>query len=330
MNILVTGGTGFIGNYLVRGLVAEGHRCRCLVRDLHSINKLADHSQVDFVEGDVAMIETLENIGKGIEAVYHLAGAGHVSAVSKEAFQSFFRLNVRGTRNIMEACGRSGVKRFIHFSSTAAMGLTRRREIDETVPCEPETPYQRSKYQSELAAFETGKKLGLEVIILRPCMVYGPGGKGEFLKFCRLIKKGVFPRVGTGKNLTPMVHVQDVAQAAIRALQSGRSGEVYLIASETSPPFKEIHRLVTRTLGTRRPYFYVPLPVALLAAYLLEKWAFLNKVTPVVSRKNILSFATGRVFSTLKASDDLRYVPTQKLESGIEETIRWYQQMKLL
>ena len=125
---------------------------------------------------------------KYIDTVYHLAAAGHVAAVSKQAERSFFDLNVQGTKNLIKACGRNDVRRFFHFSSTAAMGLIKRPIIDETVECNPQTPYQKSKYQSELIAFETGKEQGIEVIVFRPCMVYGPGGKGEFLMFCRLIK----------------------------------------------------------------------------------------------------------------------------------------------
>ena len=167
----------------------------------------------------------------------------------------------------MEACGRDGVKRFIHFSSTAAMGLIKLSVIAETVPCQPKTLYQKSKYESEIAAFETGKKFGMEVIVLRPCMVYGPGGKGEFLKFCRLIKKGIFPRIGLGKNLTPIVHVFDVVQAAVNALDKGRAEELYLIASETSPRLADIFDAITEALKIRRIYFYVPLWVAYCIAF---------------------------------------------------------------
>ncbi len=105
-------------------------------------------------------------------------------------------MNVKGTKALLVACGEAGVGRFIHFSSTAAMGLIKAEKIDESIPCNPQTPYQKSKCQSERVALEVGKQLSIEVIVLRPCMVYGPGGKGEFHKFYRLIRRGVFPRVG--------------------------------------------------------------------------------------------------------------------------------------
>lgn len=327
MNILITGATGFIGRHLLKALVKDGHRCRCLVRSPSNVDELFNHSKIELFEGDVTEHDSLKDVGEGIDVAYHLAAAGHVASVSEEDYKAFFKLNVHGTKNIIEACGRDGVRRFIHFSSTAAMGLIKLPKIDETVPCQPQTPYQKSKYQSELAAFETGKKFGMEVIVFRPCMVYGPGGKGEFLKFCRLIKKGVFPRVGLGQNLTPSVYVLDVVEVAVNALYKGKGRQVYIIASDSSPPLIDIHRSITKALGIKRIYYYVPLWVAYLGAYLLEKLATARNIPPIVSRKNIISVVTGRVFSISKASNELAYKPKSRIETAVQETIRWYQKM---
>lgn len=330
MNILITGATGFIGRHLLKALIEKGHHCRCLVRESSSLDELFDDSLVELFQGDVTKPKTLKGVGKSIEAVYHLAAAGHVAAVSKEAYNVFFNLNVQGTRNIVEVCGQDGVKRFIHFSSTAAMGLIKLSIIDENVPCQPKTPYQKSKYESELAAFETGNKFGMEVIVLRPCMVYGPGGKGEFLKFCKLIKKGIFPRIGLGKNLTPIVHVHDVVRAAVNALDKGVAGEVYLIASETSPPLADIFDAITETLQIRRIYFYVPLWVAYSIAFFLERISMISSKPPIVSRRNIISTITDRVFDIHKAKTELSYNPAKDLKQGVEETTNWFWHQNLL
>jgi len=331
MNILITGTTGFIGKYLLRQLLKEGHNCRCLVRrDTTDTDVFFKRPDIELFMGDITRPETLNDIGKGIDIVFHLAAAGHVAAVSEEAYKDFYNLNVQGTKNIIKACSQNGVRRLIHFSSTAAMGTIKLPVIDEGVQCRPQTPYQKSKYESELTAFKTGKKFGLEVIVLRPCMVYGPGGQGEFLNFCRLIRKGVFPKIGTGKNFTPIVHVLDVAQAAVKAIENGKPGEVYLIASRTSPPLKEIHTAITKALEIKRIYFYVPYTVAYLFAYLFEKWASFRNKPPLVSRKNITSIVSGRIFSISKTSNDLDYNPDEDLLHGVKETVNWYQQMKLL
>lgn len=324
MNVLITGATGFIGRHLLKRLIDEGHHCRCLVRNMSNVDELFKHPKVELFQGDVTKPKTLKAIGKNIDVVYHLVAAGHVTSVSDEDLKVFFNLNVDGTKNIMKTCGQNGVKRFIHFSSTAAMGLIKLPKIDEAVPCRPQAPYQQSKYESELAAFETGKRYGMEVIIIRPCMVYGPGGKGEFLKFCRLIKKGLFPKVGMGKNLTPIVHVYDVVQAARNALDKGRAGEVYLVASETSSPFKDIHKNISKSLGVQRIYFYVPFWLAYLVAYFVENYSMILRKPALVSRHNIKTSSTDRTFDISKARKELNYAPSIKLAAGIKETIDWY------
>ena len=323
MNILITGATGFIGRYLLQQLIEEGHFCRCLITQTGNLDNLFQHSNIEIFQGDITKPETLRGIAKNINVVYHLAAAGHVASVSEEELKAFINLNVYGTKNIVKACGKNGIERFIHFSSTAAMGLIKRPKIDESVPCRPQTPYQRSKYESELAALELGEKYGIDVIILRPCMVYGTGGKGEFLKFCRLIKKGIFPRIGTGKNFTPIVHVKDVVQAAVSALDANVKTKIFLIASKTSPPLKIIHKYITEAMQIKRPYFYVPLWAAILLAGFFEKIAEITGNTPIVSKKNIISVSTGRIFDISNAKKELNYKPSVPLEEGVRDMVQW-------
>lgn len=330
MNILVTGATGFIGHHLVKQLVNEGHTCRCLVRRLDGLDSSLYHPLIELYLGDITDPKSLEDIGAGIDVAYHLAGAGHVSSVFSKRNEPSFIINVVGTRNLIKACGLKSVPRFIHFSSTAAMGLIKRPKIDETTPCNPQTPYQKSKYAGELAALEEGAKYGMQVIILRPCMVYGPGGRGEFLKFCRLVNKGLFPQIGLGQNLTPIVHVQDVVRAAVNAKNKGREGQVYLIASDHSPPLADIHKFITEGLKRRRAYFYVPVWLAYSVAFFLECFSSLRDKEPVASRANIISTITGRQFDITKAKTELLYSPRVDMRIGIREVITWYKEHNLL
>jgi nucleoside-diphosphate-sugar epimerase len=329
MNIILTGATGFIGRHLLERLLGEGHRCRCLVRTLPA-GGIFDQPDVELFVGDLSRPATLEAIGIGMDAACHLAAAGHVSAVSPEAFRAVRETNVEGTANIARACALGGVKRFIHFSSTAAMGLIRAPMIDEAAAARPRTPYQKSKLEGETAALDAGRRSGMETIILRPCMVYGPGGRGEFLKFCRLVRKGLFPRIGRGENRTPLVHVRDVVEAALAALHLGRSGEVYLVASETSPPLAEIFSSISESLSIRRRSRYVPFPVAYAGALLLESLAASVGRDPVVSRWNIVSAATGRIFDIGKARRELGYEPRVGLRDGIREAVDWYRKEGLI
>jgi nucleoside-diphosphate-sugar epimerase len=133
---------------------------------------------VELAHGDILAGASLDGNVEGIDIVYHLAAMGHVSAVSKQAFELFRKVNVEGTRNLVKACSRHRISKFIHVSSTAAMGLIKAPIVDETTECRPATPYQKSKRESEQVVLEYWKKEGFPAVIVRPCMVYGPGGKG--------------------------------------------------------------------------------------------------------------------------------------------------------
>ena len=323
MKVLVTGGTGFVGRHLVRTLIEKGALVRMLVRMTSNIKEF-EKLGVELVHGDITERASLHGIAEDINIVYHLAAMGHVSAISRAAYQKSFDINVNGTKNLAEECCNYKIDRFIHFSSTAAMGLIRKPLVDETVPCQPSTPYQRTKYESEQIALSYWEEKGLSAVILRPCMIYGDGGTGEFAKICRLIKRGLFPKIGTGKNLTPIVHVKDVVRAATLAGDKGKPGEIYLIASSKSFELNEIRRLILKYLNVVRPYPYIPYNVARSGTYCLEMMAKLFKFTPIVTSKNIESTVTDRVFSISKATDELGYVPKVDLGYGIKETIKWY------
>jgi nucleoside-diphosphate-sugar epimerase len=323
MKALVTGGTGFVGKHLVKALTEKGTYVRMLVRNSSDTNE-SKKLGVELVHGDVTDRHSLEGIAKDINIVYHLAAVGHVSAISKEAYKRFFEVNVNGTKYLAEECSNKKIDKFIHFSSTAAMGLIKRSLVDETIPCQPSTPYQISKYESERVALRYWKQRELAVVVLRPCMIYGVGGTGEFLKICRLIKKGAFPKVGRGKNLTPLVHVDDVVQAAILSGEHGEPGETYLVTSSKSFDLDEIRRLIAKYLEVDKPHPYVPYVVARTVAYLCELTARACKLTPMVTVKNIESTVTDRVFNITKAKEKLRYVPQVDLDYGIGETISWF------
>jgi nucleoside-diphosphate-sugar epimerase len=321
---LVTGGTGFIGSHLVDILVSKGEDVRLLVRKTSKIDKFKNPG-VDFVYGDITDKDTLKGIAKDVDIVYHLAAMGHVSAISDVAYQNFIAVNVNGTKNLADECSNHPISKFIHFSSTAAMGLIEKPIVDESTPCRPSTPYQKSKYDSEKMILNYWRTRNLPVVIIRPSMVYGPGGESsEFLKICRIINKGIFPQIGKGKNLTPIVYVDDVVRAAIMAAERGIPGETYLITSENSYKLRVIAKLVADQLGVKRVNHRMPVSIAMSGAFIIELFARIFNFTPIVTPQSIKSAITDRVFSIDKAKRELGYKPEVSLEDGIKRTIDWY------
>ena len=323
--VLLTGGTGFIGSYIIDALLERGYLVRCLVRESSVIDRWEGMPGISFVTGDLTKPETLVNIAADVDYVIHLAAAGHVSSVSEESFKKFVAINETGTRNLIDACKAVGcVKKFIHFSSTAAMGPIGNPILDENSVPNPVTPYQKSKLCSEWVVRDAWENAGFPGLILRPCMVYGIGGLGAFHRFYDLMKKSRFPRVGLGRKLTPMVYVSDVAQAAMKALEKGRPGESYIIASETSFPMDTIRKLIIQNAQVRAFYPYIPGWAALAMGKMLEVMYTAVGKEPIVTYRNINSTIVDRTFDIRKAKMELGYEPQMRVEEGIRKTIEWY------
>lgn len=324
MNILVTGGTGFIGRHLVKELTSQGALCRLLIRSTSDTSTLNEITGVELWKGDLTQPQTIVGIAEGIDYVFHLAAEGHVSAMSEEALNKFTKVNVDGTKNILAACKGHKVKKFVHFSSTAAMGLIKKKLVDESDVPRPVTPYQKTKLESEKVAFQWGKDFVIPTVVVRPCMIYGIGGKGEFYKISQLMRKGMFPRVGCGRNLTPLIHVKDVVQGALKALKNGVPGEVYLLASDRSIDVNEMRHFIMEAWGTKAIYPYVPVWAMFFIARCFELLAKFNGKAPIATRQNIDSTVWDRQFSIEKAKRELGYTPNINFREGIFETINWF------
>ncbi len=329
MKALVTGATGFVGSHLVQRLEAQGYQCRCLVRSRHRAQAVPALAHAELIEGDITDPQSLSGTADGVDYVFHLAAKGHVSAVSEEAYRRFHRVNVQGAQNVVMACAESGISKLVHFSSTAAMGLIHAPVVDEATPCQAATPYQRSKHQGESVVLATAQKNDVPVVIVRPCMVIGAGGHGEFLKFVRLMARGLFPKVGRGPNLTPVIHVQDVARGAILAAERGISGEAYLLVG-SSYPMDEIRRLVVAALGSSPRYPYLPIWLAFAGAWAAEALARITGRAPIVTRRNIASTVADRVFSIEKAKRQLGFAPRASLKEAVRESVAWYRTQGVL
>ncbi len=322
MRYLITGATGFVGPYLVRKLVSLEHECRCLVRSAVKAKTILQPG-VDLVEGDVTEMDSLKGIASGMDGIFHLATLGHMH--NFEAPPSMFEnVNVRGTINMMNEALLSGVKKVVHCSSVAAMGICREIPANEESECVPHHPYGKSKLQAEKEVRKLMTENNLPAVIVRFSMVYGPGDPRDILRLARLAKKRMLPKIGNAPKLTPLVHVDDAVQGLLLAMEKGRMGEAYLITNAQSEPFDDLIRIIRETLGAGGIAIPLPAGPALVAAGAMEfVWRLLGKVPPV-TRKNIESTLADRVFSIEKARRELGFEPQVDPVKGLTETIRWY------
>ena len=307
MKILVTGGTGFIGQHLVAALIKSGHQVKVIARSPQKAKKL-EKKGAKVVIGDLGDNQFLKKELTGMEAVYHLAAiSGQLWGISWEEYE---RVNVTYTKNLLKASLERKIKRFIFCSSIQA--------------ADPSTFYGRSKLQSEKAA----QRSGLNYTIVRPAVVYGPGEARSFLRISRFVRRGFFPLPDGGKSRFAIVYIDDLVDLFLKCLGPKAKKKMFW-GIGTEVPFKKYVKMISDELGA--PCLIISAPALFLKAVAVpfEFLAQVLGVQPLLSRVQIDFMTTDWYFE--RSQDEKKFwQPKVKLETGIKKTISWYQKEGLL
>lgn len=235
--ILVTGGTGFVGSHLIRRMRQEGIPVRAIVRDPDKAQALKDLG-VDVVKGDVSDTVSLEKATTGVERVIHLVGI-----IQEAAGATFKSVHVDGTRNLLEAARKSGVR---HFFYQSALGTR---------------PNAKSEYhKTKWAAEELVRASGISFTILRPSLIYGPGDQftirlSEMIRF-----SPVLPIIGSGRSKVQPIFIDDVTACIVKAVTSDCClNEIYEIGGPDQLTYEEITVAIADAMGVKRPTLHLPL-----------------------------------------------------------------------
>lgn len=321
MRILVTGGTGFIGGYFVPMLLNEGHQVRLLVRNEQKAKKQFG-DKCEYHVGDVTNKDSLKGCCEGIDIVFHLVAKSGNELPSKENFDTFRKINVGGTENIISECGE--IKKFIYVSSTAAMGLVKDNPITEKSKCDPYLPYQVTKFEVEELIREKCKD-GFPGIIIRPTKVYGINEREyNYLTLAKLVKRGTFLKIGSGHNYTSNIYVSDFAQALTRLVDGGVIGETYIATSNESIDFIESGKIIAEELGVKLRVIKVPAWFMIFATTIEEQVFTLLGKKPIVTKRNIQMTVQDRIYDISKIKTETGYNPEVSMEQGIRTVIKWY------
>ena len=317
--ILVTGGTGFIGRHLVEALIKRGYTVRCLVRknsDLQHLNNLG----VEFVYGDMRDKASLLNAVQDVTIVFHLAGIIGKWGVPEELYWS---IHVKGTELLLDSCIERMVKRFIYCSSAGVLGPIKKPLANEDYPYNPSNIYEKVKAEAEKMVLNCKGKL--DVTVIRPEFVYGPGDM-HVLKLFDAIQKEKFYIIGNGESLLHPTYVDDLIQCFLSCLENKNTiGEVYLVVGETPVKVKDLVRIIAEELGVSPPEVHFPESFAFALAYLSE---FLGRVfdfNPPITLSQVKFFTQHRAFDGSKAKRDFGYKPIE-LRQGVRQAIWWYRQ----
>ncbi len=336
--IMVTGAAGFIGSHLVRSLIADGIPVRSFVRsgnDISSIRNLG----TEIAYGDIKDVESLKEAVKDVDVVYHLAAVSRFDLnVSSEEYNA---TNVTGTGNVLEACRAAGVRKVIYTSTIEAVGPSAdgKALTEETRPS-PRNIYGKTKLAGEEIVKKYHADYGMDTIIVRPPMTYGPGDLVLFQRLFKMISRGFYPVVGCGRTLTEFCYVKNQVSGIRLAAEKGKAGETYFISDERSYTIEEIVRRIAGELGVSIKIVHLSIPQAYAIGFSLEVLSKIFRFYPFViretgrppfSRKTVGWTSKSSLFCDIsKARREFGYRAPYSLSEGIRETVAWYKEKGFL
>ncbi|WP_457571545.1 NAD-dependent epimerase/dehydratase family protein [Desulfovulcanus sp.] len=312
--VLVTGATGYIGQHLCQRLRACGKQILALTRN--QVKGPWDENFVADISKDSIPAKSLT----GVDTIFHLAGKAHALSERKGEEKEYDKINVQGTRNLLEAASKAGVTRFVFFSSVKAMGEGGGQCLDETCACQPQTPYGKSKLAAENLVLHGGYVP--HPVVLRLSMVYGPGAKGNLPQMIKFIKKGIFPPLPEIGNKRSMVHVDDVVQAAILAAEKPKArSQVYIVTDGKVYSTRQIYLWIRQVLGKGEPVFTLPWFIWRLGGKIGDLLGFIRGRRFVFDSQALDKLFGSACYSSARIKKELAFKPRWDLQSALPEII---------
>jgi len=323
MKVFVTGGTGFIGTKLVERLVSENHEVAVLLRR-DSFPEFAGREKISFIMGDLFDEAALKKGVTGCDWVFHLAA--FTKPWAKDPLL-IARTNVTGTINVLEAAKRSNVRKVIITSTAGTMGHSYDgTAVGERTNTDPllHTLYEKTKAEAEKIAIDYSRK-GLNIVIVNPTRVYGPGILSESNSMTKILKSYIsgWWRIipGNGHTIGNYVFIDDVVSGHILAARSGRSGERYILGGE-NVSFREFFRIAGEVSGTARHMISLPFGLLKGVIKIIRFFSRISGIPPVITMEWLDKYSKDWILSGEKANQELGYIITP-LREGIFKTVNW-------
>ncbi len=320
---LITGATGHIGNVLARHLLQRGEKVRAFVLPGDSLVPLQG-LDVEITQGDVLRPADLEKAMKGVQVVYHLAALITIMPGKNEKVR---QVNVEGTRNLLAAAQKAGLRRVVYTSSIHAIqrapqGVT----IDETLPYDPSNPYgayDTSKAQASLLVQQAAQN-GLDAVLVCPTGVIGPYDFRVSLMGAGILRYWDGKEVQYFPGGYDYVDVRDVAAGMIAAAEKGRRGESYLLSGGYLSN-RELVETGRRITGGKYPLRELPLPLVHLLSRLMPLYYRLSKTSPQLTPYAVEVLQSNANISHAKATRELGYTP-RPLPESLSDALYWFKE----
>ena len=318
--VLVTGANGFVGRNVCRKLIASDFVPVCGVRELkhwpqlqRSIPGLTEVSVV----GDLGSNPDLRGALSSVSVVVHLAARVHVMKDSaSDPVREFRKVNVEGTKSIALAAAAAGVRRLVFVSTVKVHGdSTSGNPFREGTPAHPEDPYGISKWEAEQTLRAISADSGLEVVIVRPPLVYGPGVGGNFLRLIKLVDRALPLPWPKSANCRSVISVDNLADFLVQCVNHPKAaGQSFLVKDSEDVSTQELMTRLAHLLDRPLKLFSVPESFIRWAAKLALKQDAINKLLDSL------------VIDSAHARRLLGWVPPMTLDDGLAATVRWYRQ----
>lgn len=315
VKILVTGANGFVGRALCTALSERGHEVRRIARN-QPAGATPEERSATFSVGSIDGQTDWTQVLPGIDTVIHLAARVHVMQESAaDPLAEFRRVNVAGTERLACAAAAAGVKRLVYVSSVKVNGemTAPGQAFTEADAPAPQDPYGVSKLEAEEALRRVARETALEVVIVRPPLVYGPGVKGNFRQMLRVLASGIPLPLASVDNQRSLIYVDNLADALIAcATHPAAAGQTYLVSDGEDISTPKLLLALAETLGVHAWLF--PFPPGLLKA---------------LARLAGRGAQAERLLGSLRVENDkiynkLGWVPPHTLQHGLQATAEWY------
>lgn len=323
-NILITGGSGFIGSRLIKSLLKKGkYNIRLFIRKESNTFRLKNLKNIEFFQGDFYNPLDLEKSLKGIDTFFHLAAI--LGRGRKEDYQKF---NIGVSKNFLELAVKKRVRRIIYLSSLAVMGGTEKHHIyTEADNPAPVTLYGKSKYEVEKYAISLIKNHNANITILRAPAVYGPEDNFDrgFIRIIHLIATRKYIPVGNLKNLMSVIYVDNLIDALILVAKRKKlKSHLYFVADKEILTTGETYNIICKLLGVEKSKFTLPVWFISKVEALIEFFAKIFNFLPWYPENYVQDISSNYACSIKKIQQELKWTPPVSTYEGLKETIAWY------
>lgn len=319
----ITGGTGCLGQPLIEKLFAQGNELKVLVLPEDPVASILD-KKLQIIIGSLDSRESLDSLTKDCRVVFHLAGKVHSLPKTSKEEREFYKVNVEGTKALLEAARINKVRRVAFYSTVAVYGKEANFHGDEDSLCEPISVYAKSKYQAEQLVLNSSNYGGPEGVVLRFPIVYGPLDQGNMAKLIRAIRYKYFFYFGDGGCLRSMISSKNAAEAASRAaFEPQAANQVFCVTDGKSYTLEELVETICYALNTNWRPFHIPLSIAEWCGKLGDLFEKSARMTFPISTAKLMKLSQPLTFSCENARKVLGYEPVETLFEGISREVDW-------